>query len=236
MDTSKREWWRQSDGAQQGPATAEEMKALIGCRALNGASLVWREGMPAWMPLQATDLRDALRKEPVASPTMRPDGPEESGKWYNKRNRLWLSLLFWPLTVYGVYKTSLLEPKTKKIIAGACAVLLLLGILGKGADPIYGRYECTYDGNRDNTFFELFGDGRIHYHSDDHLFNYTFDRYGTYTISDDHQLISTFFRDGDGPYSLKLVNESDGRHLKNDGTDYAYDRTSRREVYAKHGR
>ncbi len=134
MDTSKKEWWRQSAGAQQGPATAEEMKALIGSGALNGASLVWREGMPAWMPLQSTDLRDALRKEPVASPTTKTDGPDESGRWYNKKNRLWLSLLFWPLTVYGVYKTGLLEPKTKKILGIALAALLVLGLMNGDGD------------------------------------------------------------------------------------------------------
>ena len=48
-------------------------------------------------------------------------------KWYNKAGWLWLSILFWPLLVYGLYKTEIMSKKTKKIILIS---FLSLGLLG----------------------------------------------------------------------------------------------------------
>jgi uncharacterized membrane protein len=39
------------DGAQTGPATADEIKALIASGAIKGDTLVWREGLPSWVAI-----------------------------------------------------------------------------------------------------------------------------------------------------------------------------------------
>lgn len=42
--------------------------------------------------------------------------PKNKTKWYNKGVWMCLSLLFWPLFVYGLFKTELISKKSKKII------------------------------------------------------------------------------------------------------------------------
>jgi hypothetical protein len=129
--TANKKWWHQQDGAQAGPLTETEMRALAYSGSVSGATLVWSEGMSAWSPLGTTELKSSLRQD-VPPPAAQVDDPAKH--WYNNSTKLWLSLLFWPLTVYGVYKTSLLVPKTKKIIAGVAVALLLLGAFSDGDD------------------------------------------------------------------------------------------------------
>jgi hypothetical protein len=44
-------WHYMKDGAQTGPATADEIKALIASGAIKGDTLVWREGLPSWVAI-----------------------------------------------------------------------------------------------------------------------------------------------------------------------------------------
>jgi hypothetical protein len=60
-----------------------------------------------------------------------PDGsPTGTGKWYNDWTRLLLSLLFWPVFVYGMYKTILVKKKTKQIILGIVVGLFVIACFG----------------------------------------------------------------------------------------------------------
>lgn len=45
-------------------------------------------------------------------------------KWYNNAALLWLSLLFWPVFIFGMYKTNLYNPTVKKIV-GAIGFIIL---------------------------------------------------------------------------------------------------------------
>jgi uncharacterized RDD family membrane protein YckC len=47
-------WYYALEGAQHGPATEDEIRALIGAGKLSSADMVWREGMTDWKPLSET--------------------------------------------------------------------------------------------------------------------------------------------------------------------------------------
>jgi hypothetical protein len=51
----------------------------------------------------------------------------QADKWYNNSAKLLLSVLFWPLFLYGWYKTALVTKKTKQILF---AVLIGFAIIG----------------------------------------------------------------------------------------------------------
>jgi len=44
-------WHYMKDGAQTGPASADEIKALIASGVIKGDTLVWREGLPSWVAI-----------------------------------------------------------------------------------------------------------------------------------------------------------------------------------------
>ena len=54
----------------------------------------------------------------------------ETNKWYNDWTRLLLSLLFWPLFVYGMYKTILVKKKNKQIMLAIVTCLFIIGMFG----------------------------------------------------------------------------------------------------------
>lgn len=84
------------------------------------------------------DAQNQKVQPPPASSEIPPS--QIPDKWYNNKLKLGLSILFWPILAYGIYKTDLIEQKTKKIIAVAFMVLMILGIFN--GDPDYnGIYE-----------------------------------------------------------------------------------------------
>lgn len=53
-------------------------------------------------------------------------------KWYNHKLKLALSLLIWPLFIYGVYKSSLLSKNFKYAIYGFVALIFLMNLGDNG--------------------------------------------------------------------------------------------------------
>jgi len=70
MSTS---WHYMKNGAQTGPATTEELKALLSSGAVKGDTLVWREGLPAWVAA------NTLSEFAGVVPAMPPSAPAAVG-------------------------------------------------------------------------------------------------------------------------------------------------------------
>jgi hypothetical protein len=61
------QWFYARDNNQMGPYAFEHVRALIASGALRAVDLVWKEGMPNWIPLhQVPDLACFLPPEPTA--------------------------------------------------------------------------------------------------------------------------------------------------------------------------
>ena len=65
-------WHYMKNGAQTGPATTDELKALITSGAIKADTLVWREGLPAWAAANAQS--EFAGVMPPAAPPPAPAG------------------------------------------------------------------------------------------------------------------------------------------------------------------
>jgi uncharacterized membrane protein len=65
-------WHYMKNGAQTGPATTDELKALITSGAIKADTLVWREGLPSW--LAANTQSEFAGAVPPAAPPPAPAG------------------------------------------------------------------------------------------------------------------------------------------------------------------
>lgn len=63
----------------------------------------------------------------------------DAEKWYNNKSKLISSILFWPVLVYGIYKTDLISRKVKQLLAGTTILLFFMIGKGKGDDSTYVR-------------------------------------------------------------------------------------------------
>ncbi|GMV83913.1 MAG: hypothetical protein AMXMBFR7_50970 [Planctomycetota bacterium] len=69
------DWYYSTGGAQRGPITLDELKALIRVQTISRETLVWKEGMVSWEPAgQLLDLFTPPPPLPAAQPT-RPAPP-----------------------------------------------------------------------------------------------------------------------------------------------------------------
>lgn len=50
------EWYYATEGSREGPVSAEEMSSLVESGRISGSTLVWKTGMPKWIPLEESDL------------------------------------------------------------------------------------------------------------------------------------------------------------------------------------
>jgi uncharacterized RDD family membrane protein YckC len=71
MSTS---WYYAAGGRQAGPVTEVELDALISSGAVRGDTLVWREGLPDWQPLNVARPPEA-QSVAVAAPVAAPQAP-----------------------------------------------------------------------------------------------------------------------------------------------------------------
>jgi hypothetical protein len=65
-------WYYMKNGAQTGPVTADEIKALINSGAIKGNTLIWHEGLPSW--LAANTQSEFASVIPPAPPPPPPTG------------------------------------------------------------------------------------------------------------------------------------------------------------------
>ena len=152
-------------------------------------------------------------------------------KWYNNQTKLWLSILLWPLFVYGLYKTKLYPKKTKQIIAGVSVLLLLISIANKSGGPTgktyflenrngYGAYSFGNTSGKDNnflnyswTYYDYYGNATR-----------TIRRTGYYTV--DGNIIKCIFSDGEPPYKIKY--DGDGWISDDQDNVFKYDDPAKR--------
>lgn len=71
-------WHYMKNGAQAGPATTDEIKALIASGAIKADTLVWREGLAAWVAAN-TQSEFAGVVPPTASPPAPVAAPASTG-------------------------------------------------------------------------------------------------------------------------------------------------------------
>jgi len=75
MSTS---WHYMKNGAQTGPATTEELKALLSSGAIKGDTLVWREGLASWSAASTqSEFAGAAPVAPPPAPAAASGGPGE---------------------------------------------------------------------------------------------------------------------------------------------------------------
>lgn len=67
------------------------------------------------------------------------DGTQQTEKWYNNKTKLISSILFWPVLIYGIYKTDQINKKTKQLLAVASLLLLFMIAKRKDNDSAYVR-------------------------------------------------------------------------------------------------
>jgi hypothetical protein len=77
------EWYYSNSGVQSGPVSIEDLRAKVASGEVLGADLVWRDGMPDWMPASAvSELSGAGRSASAAvsgGAQAYPMAPQTSG-------------------------------------------------------------------------------------------------------------------------------------------------------------
>ena len=62
MSESEVEWWYVSkDGEKTGPASIDVLEGLWLAGELDGLSMVWREGLPKYIPVAESELKDLFK-------------------------------------------------------------------------------------------------------------------------------------------------------------------------------
>ena len=155
---------------------------------------------------------------------------EASVKWYNNKLKLGLSLVFFPLFLYGLYKTKLLHNGYKLLVFGIFIVLIYISetenlsrrVLNSDWPEGEDFMSKVHFGDSDHWTDYTFGaDGRTHgFHYNQQLFNNVgypinhIHKMGTYTINgnqvtfnfDEGQTYQLEFRKIDGETCLIDIN------------------------------
>lgn len=124
-------WYYEQNSTQQGPVDEQTIAGLIMNRQIGAQSLVWRDGMPDWQPLAATELGRMLAAPapvmgvPQAAPpgALNPYRPPQAAAYHMAaaaatempfkqvlfsfegripRRQYWKGLLFWMLIIFVV--------------------------------------------------------------------------------------------------------------------------------------
>ncbi len=68
------DWYAIEEGAEKGPYPLQKMQMMISMGTLGAGTLVWRDGLENWLPLQSTELARHLPAAPTMPPIAAPDG------------------------------------------------------------------------------------------------------------------------------------------------------------------
>jgi len=129
-----KQWWYESNGQQTGLVSNEEISQLVKAGRLNSQSLVWQQGMNAWIQLRHTEF--AGKTASISTP------PIVIQKWYNNKTKFWLSLLLWPLFIYALIKTDLYKKEAKTIIFILLGAFLFVAyVMPEGSDNSSSSFE-----------------------------------------------------------------------------------------------
>jgi hypothetical protein len=64
------QWFYGENGQQQGPVEDDAFGALIASQRISPTTLVWREGMPAWLPFHQAQASGLLMQPQMMNPAM----------------------------------------------------------------------------------------------------------------------------------------------------------------------
>lgn len=73
------EWFYGENGQQSGPVSEPEFAALVAGQKIHGGTLVWREGMPAWVPFSQALASGMYPSQPGEMPLPLMMPPATSG-------------------------------------------------------------------------------------------------------------------------------------------------------------
>ncbi|PZF72586.1 hypothetical protein [Taibaiella soli] len=146
--------------------------------------------------------------------------PAVKEKWYNDKFKLGLSVLLWPVLLYGLYKTDLISNKSKWIFGSLIAVIVFFSYITPstpvGKSWVTANATAEYDlgntsGQGDNflNYNQIFFDGMGNPINSIH-------RTGTFTM-DGKKTVRCSFNDGMPPYELQY-GKVDGRWCISDGS------------------
>ena len=129
----EKKWWYEHDGVQKGAIAENEIIDLIKYGVLKPDNLVWQQGFETWIMLKNSTLSKYLENNDLLA-FKETNTIESLDKWYNDKIKLGLSFFFFPVFLYGVYKTKLLNDWVKYIIYGG---FVLIVVFGKSENPGY---------------------------------------------------------------------------------------------------
>jgi hypothetical protein len=73
------EWYVAVDGAQQGPFAVNQVRAMVDANTITPDTLVWKKGMPEWIPLAKVPELKPVAKPPPLPPSTPPPAPPSKG-------------------------------------------------------------------------------------------------------------------------------------------------------------
>lgn len=124
-------WYYAKDGVQMGPVPREELEAAIRSGVVNAQDLVWREGMPTWIPCGQTGEFGVLATPPaLGSAPLSPaplTRPAQGAFTPRIPNYLWQAIVVtvlccWPFGIPAiVYASKVDDLSARGDIPGAMA-------------------------------------------------------------------------------------------------------------------
>jgi hypothetical protein len=62
--TNQIEWFFTAGGQRKGPVTADELRALLTSKSIDGDTPIWRKGLADWQPLRLSEIGATSAEEP----------------------------------------------------------------------------------------------------------------------------------------------------------------------------
>lgn len=129
-------WYYVLNGQQQGPVTEEQLRELIFRRGIRQDTLVWRAGMPDWLPAQKTELARYFFGPPVigAQPSY-----AEQGQSLARRDESRFSAKIKPSAILGLARA-----KISGRWGTAIGFSVLFGLLSIGIELPFSTAEHAF--------------------------------------------------------------------------------------------
>lgn len=76
------DWWYEKDGRQLGPVNETEVRILIAQAQLKPDNMVWKEGLPGWVKIKASDMADSIPVKINVPPPLTGDSVNNKIVWW----------------------------------------------------------------------------------------------------------------------------------------------------------